>query len=126
MKGKIKTKRRHMHKVLDVISTYEEARRGVVHVDNSFYKKMYPLKRIQVTQALNALQSEDVVEILHSTISPYRICVQLTCHAFAYRMHLRETSFRFWFPSVISIIAIIVSLVAASPTIVDLVQKLLQ
>jgi hypothetical protein len=126
MNGKIKTKQRHLYKVLDVVSDYKDARRGVVHIDDSFFKKMHPLNRTQVTQALNALQSEDVVEILPSNISPYHICVQLTCHAFAYRMHLRETSFRFWFPSVVSLIAIIISSISAAPTILNLLQQFLQ
>lgn len=106
-----------MYKVLDVISNYQNARKGVVHITDDFFEKMHPLDKIKVKQVLNALQSEDVLEIFQSNISPYGICVQLTSHAFAYRMHLKEKSFRFWFPSIISIAAIIISAVSATITV---------
>ncbi len=126
MNAKIRIKRRHLYKVLDVIADYKDARRGVVHIDDSFYEKLRPLKRVQINQVLNALESEDVIEIFESQLSPYRICVQLTSHAFAYRMHIRETSFRFWFPSVISVIALVISATPVVPSILDLLQKALK
>lgn len=126
MNAKIRTKRRHLYKVLDVIATYKDARRGVVHIDDDFFQKLRPLKKIQVTQALNALESEDVVEIFESNKSPHRICVRLTSHAFAYRMHIRETSFRFWFPTVASVVSIILSATPIVPKVLDLLQKALE
>lgn len=126
MNAKIRTKRRHLYKVLDVIANYKDARRGVVHIDDDFFQKLRPLNEIQIKQALNALESEDVLEIFASDISPHRICVKLTSHAFAYRMHIRETSFRFWFPSVISVVSIIFSATPVVPQILDLLYKALE
>ena len=112
MNAKIRTKQRHMNKVLDVISTYGKARNGDVYIDKSFYNALLPLNETQINQALNALEWEGVIEIFPRTQNVRHPRVNLTSFAFAYRKQIKQSSFRFWLPTIISIFALIVAIIA--------------
>ena len=110
MNAKIRVSQRNMNKVLDIIANYKKARKGIVYVDDSFYNALLPLDKVKVNQTLNALQAEGVIEIFKSDKTTYLFCIQLTSEAFVYRKQNKESNTMFWIPTILSIIAIIISI----------------
>lgn len=113
MSNKIRINYHNMYKVLDYISDYPHAHHtGLVCIDETFYSGLRPMKKIKINQTLNALASEGVIEKYPPSMYSHFFSLRLTDKAFTYRLHTRLDKFRFWLPTVISIVAAVTAAAA--------------
>ena len=107
MNGKIKVTQRKMNKILDYISSYKCNVQGIVLMDKSFYEGISDMNQTEINQILNALENENVIEKYPPSIHYRYPTLRLTINAFTYRTKQRQHNFRFWFPAVMSILALL-------------------
>lgn len=125
MSSKIRITQRHINKVLDYISTYKKSVNGIVLLNNDFYGGLL-MSETKITQTLNAMTDHQLIEVISPATGSRPAQIRLTSAAFSYRLINKKESFRFAFPVIISLVALIKSFDKELLLLLELLRQLLK
>lgn len=107
---------RDMLRLIDKLYCYQKICKGYMPMDDEFFEYMSFMPREKVIQAINSMYDKELIKNRSDTFLNPRY-ISLTGKAFTFKMDMRKENFRWWVPTVISILALLVSIAAITISI---------